>query len=51
MCSRVEILDDDVLEAVDTKLLRLDLTLSGPHVQFETPSTVYLTIMDDDGKS
>ena len=48
-CSRVAILDDDILEEGDPKLLRLSLTMGGPYVQFETPSTVLVTIVDDDG--
>lgn len=48
-CSRVEIIDDDVLEQTNSKLLRLSLTLGGPHVQFEDPNTVLVTIIDDDG--
>lgn len=48
-CSRVAILDDDILEGTESKLLRLTLSNGGHHVQFEEPSTVYVTIMDDDG--
>ena len=48
-CSRVAVLDDDILEGAESKLLRLSLSNNGPHVQFEAPSTVYVTIMDDDG--
>ena len=50
-CSRVEIIDDNVLEQSSSKLLRLTLTMGGPHVLFESPSTVHVTIIDDDGKS
>ena len=48
-CSRVAILDDDILENVESKLLGLRLSMGGTHVRFETPSTTYITIMDDDG--
>ena len=49
-CSRVAILDDDVLEEAEMKLLRLNLTMGGRYVQFEPPSTTDITIIDDDGK-
>jgi hypothetical protein len=45
----VAILDDDILEEEESKLLRLGLSMGGAHVQFETPSTTYITIIDDDG--
>ena len=44
------ILDDDILEEVEIKLLRLSLAMGGRYVQFEPPSTTYITIIDDDGK-
>ena len=50
VCSRVEIIDDDILEETEVKLLRLRLTLGGPHVEFESPSSVLVTIVDDDGR-
>lgn len=48
-CSRVAILDDDILEEAESKLLGLRLSMGGTHVQFEAPSTTYITIIDDDG--
>ena len=50
VCSRVEIIDDNILEETEEKLLRLELTLGGPHVHFESPSSVLVTILDDDGE-
>ena len=49
-CSHVAILDDDILEETESKLLRLTLSMGGTHVQFADPSTTYVTIIDDDGK-
>lgn len=50
ICNNVTIIDDDILEQVDTKSFSLSLSHPDAAVIFSSPLTARVTITDDDCK-
>lgn len=51
ICNNVTLINDDILEQVDTKSFRLDLSRPDSAVKFTPPQTAQVVITDDDCKS
>ena len=51
ICNNVTLIDDDILEQVDTKSFRLDLSHPDAVVTFTPPQTAQVVITDDDSES
>ena len=49
-CARISIIDDQVLEAVSSKILLLNVQENETYVRLEDPHSVIVTISDDDCK-
>lgn len=50
VCTSVSIIDDDILELVNTKVFFLNLSHPDASVSFAQPSYAMVTITDDDSK-